>query len=247
MAHIPSCPVVSASRTDGLLIVLGSAGTQREIEQQMITAQRRVRRTQEQRSTETRKALVEAAVRSIYKLGYGGATTAVIAEEAGISRGSIIFHFSTRAELMAEVLRFVFQEERAEYDRLEREAQLGNHAEDWVEMCWRVLSKPSGVAFLEIQMAARSDLELAEKVAATYESLERTAVEFLRARFGGDAEQNLAAMRLVVWAIRGYSIAKLVSPNPSEIDKPVQLFKQMYHAGIKAGVFGPPPAGKGNT
>jgi AcrR family transcriptional regulator len=61
----------------------------------MITVQRRVRRTQEQRSSETRKALVEAAVRSIYKLGYGGATTAVIAEEAGISRGSIIFHFST--------------------------------------------------------------------------------------------------------------------------------------------------------
>jgi AcrR family transcriptional regulator len=229
------------------LIRVGRAGTEREIEHQMITPQQRIRRTQEQRSTETRKALVEAAVRSIYRLGYGGATTAVIAEEAGISRGSIIFHFSTRAELMAEVLRFVYEEDRAEYDRLEREAQLGKHTEDWVEMCWRVLGRPSGVALLEIQMAARSDPELAEKVAATYERLERTSVEFLQARFGGDAEQNLAVMRLVVWAIRGFSIAKLVSPNPSEIDRPVQLFKQMYRAGIKAGVFGPRPGGKSNT
>jgi AcrR family transcriptional regulator len=203
-----------------------------------------IRRTQEERSAGTRKALVEAAVRAIYRLGYGGATTAVIAEEAGISRGSIIFHFSTRAELMAEVLRHVFEQEREDYARLERELNLGGHVEDWIEMCWRVLSKPSGLAFLEIQMAARSDPELAEKVASVSASLEDTAVETIVARFGGDPAQTLAAIRVIVWAVRGFSIAKVVVPDPGEINSSVDLFKRMVHAAIKAGVFGPRPAGK---
>lgn len=204
----------------------------------------RIRRTQEQRTADTRKALVEGAVRAIYRLGYGGATTAVIADEAGISRGSIIFHFSTRAELMAEVLRSVYAQERAEYDRLEREANLGGHAEDWVEMCWRVLSKPSGIAFLEIQMAARSDPDLAEKVASVSASQEQAGVEVLMARFGGAPEQTLASIRMVVWAVRGYSIARMIAPDPEELNQAVELFKQMFHAGVKAGVFGPRPAGR---
>ena len=206
----------------------------------------RIRRTQEQRTADTRKALVDGAIRAIYRLGYGGATTAAIAEEAGISRGSIIFHFNTRAELMAEVLRVVYERERAEYDELERETKLGSHGEDWVEMCWRVLSKPSGIAFLEIQMAARSDPAIAEKVAAVSASQEQTGVEVLMARFGGAPEQVLAAIRMVVWAIRGYSIARMIVPDPEELNRSVELFRQMYHAGVKAGVFGPrPPATSG--
>lgn len=200
-----------------------------------------VRRTQEQRSADTRRALVDAAVRAIYRLGYGGATTAAIAEEAGISRGSIIFHYSTRAELMAEVLRAVYEQERAEYDRLEREANLGAHARDWIEMCWRVLGRPSGVAFLEIQMAARSDPELAERVASVSSSLERDGQATMMARFGGDPEHTLAMIRLVVWAVRGFSIAKMIVPEPDEMNRSVELFKQMFRAGAKAGVFGPRP------
>jgi AcrR family transcriptional regulator len=201
-----------------------------------------VRRTQEQRSAGTRAALVQGAVRAIYRLGYGGATTAVIAEEAGISRGSIIFHFSTRAELMAEVLRTVFEQEREEYDRLERDVYQGGHVEDWIEMCWRVLSQPSAIAFLEIQMAARSDPELAEKISNVSASLEQVAVETLQPRFGGDPAQVLATIRLIVWSIRGFSIARTILPDPEELDRSIDLFKRTVHAGIKAGVFGARPA-----
>lgn len=84
---------------------------------QMKTRPTRIRRTQEERTAETRRALVDAAVRVIHRLGYGGATTALIAEEAGVSRGAILDHFGTRAVLMAEVIRDVFEKERADYDR----------------------------------------------------------------------------------------------------------------------------------
>ena len=209
----------------------------------MSTVPRRARRTQQQRSADTRKALLEGAVRAIYERGYAGATTAVIAQEAGISRGSIIFHFSTRAQLMAEVLRAIFEEEREEYARLEREMNLGHQGDDWIEMCWRVLSRPSGVAFLEIQMAARSDAELAQLVGSVSSSLEQTGLEFLVDRFGADGEQTLAAIRLVVWAVRGMSIGKMILPDWDEHDRPVQLFKEMFRAGAKAGAFRPRPAG----
>lgn len=206
----------------------------------MSTKPRRARRTQQQRSADTRQALLEGAVRAIYARGYAGATTAVIAQEAGISRGSIIFHFSTRAHLMAEVLRAIFEEEREEYARLERELNLGHQPEDWVEMCWRVLSRPSGVAFLEIQMAARSDPELAALVASVSSSLEQTGLDFLVDRFGSDAEHTLAAIRVVVWAVRGFSIGKLILPDWDAQDRPVALFKAMFRAGVQAGALRPP-------
>ncbi|MBA4010285.1 MAG: TetR/AcrR family transcriptional regulator [Phenylobacterium sp.] len=210
----------------------------------MSTVPRRPRRTQQQRSADTRQALLEGAVRAIYERGYAGATTAVIAQEAGITRGSIIFHFSTRAQFMAEVLRAIFEEEREEYARLEHDLNLGFQAEDWIEMCWRVLSRPSGVAFLEIQMAARSDPELAEQVASVSSGLEQIGVEFLSERFKGDVEGTLAAIRLVVWAIRGFSIGKMILPDWDAQDRPVEMFKDMFRAGVKAGAFGPRPAAK---
>lgn len=207
-------------------------------DQPKLRASKRVRRTQEERTAETRRALVDAAIQVIHRLGYGGATTALIAEEAGVSRGAILHHFGTRAVLMAEVIRDVFEKERSEYARLDAEAHLGHKVSDWPEMLWRVFSQPSGLAVLEILQAARSDPELADRVKATQQAIEDLARDSMRSEFQAPTDAAFVdRMRLIVWAVRGLSIAQVLIKDPQEIGRSIDLFSQILKAAEQAGVF----------
>lgn len=62
------------------------------------------RRTQEERSAETKRALVLGAIRVIAESGYANSTTNMIAERAGVSRGALQHHFASRGDFMIAVL-----------------------------------------------------------------------------------------------------------------------------------------------
>ncbi|MDH2430607.1 TetR/AcrR family transcriptional regulator [Sphaerisporangium sp. TRM90804] len=55
-----------------------------------------------------RSQIVESAIEVIAEAGYAQASTARIAERAGISRGLISYHFAGKEELIAQVLLTVF-------------------------------------------------------------------------------------------------------------------------------------------
>lgn len=65
------------------------------------------------RSRATRQRLLESTVRCVAERGWSAATVAVIAQEAGISRGALQHHFRTREELIVAGLEFMFEERRA--------------------------------------------------------------------------------------------------------------------------------------
>lgn len=220
------------------------AATNATLEDSKVLAKRnppRVRRTQAERTAETRRELVDAAVRVIHRLGYGGASTALIAEEAGVSRGAILHHFGTRAVLMAEVIRDVFEKERQEYDRLDAEAHLGHRIADWPAMLWAVFSRPSGLAVLEILQAARSDPELSELVKSTQQAVEELALTGIQSSYGAPLDtRSIDRMRLLVWAVRGLSIAQVLVKDPEEIGRSVDLFSRILEAAETAGFFETP-------
>jgi AcrR family transcriptional regulator len=174
----------------------------------------------------------------IHRLGYGGASTALIAEEAGVSRGAILHHFGTRAELMAEVVRDVFDQERREYERMDADSHVGHKVADWPAMLWQVFRKPSGLAVLEILQAVRSDPELADRVKTTQQAIEEAALQSVQASFGMPAHpRSLDQMRLLVWAIRGLAIGQVLVKDPTEIERSVELFHRILEAAEAAGVI----------
>ncbi|GGM00982.1 TetR/AcrR family transcriptional regulator [Deinococcus aerophilus] len=52
-----------------------------------------------------RAALERAAYLALYERGYAGVTLANIAAHAGVSRGTLVYHFGSRAGLLAAVMR----------------------------------------------------------------------------------------------------------------------------------------------
>jgi AcrR family transcriptional regulator len=62
------------------------------------------------RSRVTRQRMLEAAVHCLATKGWDASTVAVIAAEAGISRGAVQYHFPTRENLVVAALEFMFEE-----------------------------------------------------------------------------------------------------------------------------------------
>lgn len=200
-------------------------------------AENRKRRTQEERTAGTRLALIKGAIEAINEMGYTGANTASIAERAGVTRGALLHQFGTRAALMAEVVRHVFDSEMAEYENVRISTGLGDRLYDWPRVLWKVLSQPPGLAVLEILQATRSDPELSETVVPMQEQVERSALEVMRGAFGGDEALARSVMRLMVWSVRGLSIAERYLPHRTDNEAAVDLLAELLKAAAPDGTM----------
>ena len=169
----------------------------------------------------------------LYQKGYNAATTAAIADEAGVSRGSIIYHFSTRAQLMSEVITYVFEKEQRHYRELALDGVDLSRLEEWPPILWEVFSQPSGMAVIEVLQASRSDPELAALVIPTQRRVEEASVEAIMRWRRGSIDQTKATVRLFVWAIRGLALSNVLSPNPAETEQAVDQFKTLVEGFAK--------------
>ena len=120
------------------------------------------RRTQEERRTATRAALLDATIACLVDHGYASTTTTRIVERAGLSHGARSHHFHTKAELVAEaVLRLV---DRI-VDELVRELSTTEGGETErleavLDRLWVLYKGPLLQVVLELWAAARTDADL---------------------------------------------------------------------------------------
>lgn len=195
-----------------------------------------VRRTQAQRSASTRSNLLDAAIGCLFEHGYAATTTIMVAERAGVSRGGMLHQFPTKADLMAFVIEADFEEEVALYHELltgiddprDRLAAYPGAA-------WSVLSRPSGVAVLEILQGTRSDRALREKLAPVLARIEAHARDYLSQEFPGGL--SVPMMQLIVGAVRGLSIGQVIAPAGEDVVDAVRLLEQLLRIAIDSGVL----------
>jgi AcrR family transcriptional regulator len=160
------------------------------------------RRTQEQRSTATRTALLEATVDCIVDYGYAGVTTARIVERAGVSRGAQVHHYPTKAALVVEAMSYLAEKRAASFAA--GPARGARRVQPVLDMLWEEHSGPLFQASMELWVAARTDSELRASL-RTIETLVLTRIyEYAEANFGEaararafreDLEMTLATMR----------------------------------------------------
>lgn len=83
-----------------------------------------------------RRQIVDAAIRSISKVGFADTTLATVAAEAGISQASLIFHFGSKEALLEETLRDL----SGEYEASWREALRRAPPDPVAQICTLVAS-----------------------------------------------------------------------------------------------------------
>lgn len=78
------------------------------------------RRRQRDRNAETRLKLLDSAARTIYELGYAGASIGEIVTRAGLTKGAHLHHFKTKEQLMCALIEHLFAEVRAKQELVSR-------------------------------------------------------------------------------------------------------------------------------
>jgi AcrR family transcriptional regulator len=177
---------------------------------------RETRRTQAERRAETRAALLDATVGCLVERGYSHTSTNDIIRLAGVSRGALLHHFASKAELLGAAVEHVAN--RCEMEFREAFAALPveeRTLERAVDQLWEIFRGPSFDAALELLVAARTDRELRSVLQRVLKQFERNvAADFgvlfpatATAAAEGDGGGARAIVRFAFAALQGAAIA----------------------------------------
>lgn len=174
------------------------------------------RRTQEERSTATRRVILEATIDALVELGYADTSTTAIAERAGVSRGAQLHHYPTKAELVAAAVEHLAErisEELATDVERRRSGQgdgdLIHPVASSIDSLWRRYSSPLFQAWVELWVAARTDEHLRAVLAPTEKRFRNAMRTGLPDLFGPTPTGGIAeAWSLTFYLLQGMAFER---------------------------------------
>src|SRR5690349_24160598 len=116
----------------------------------------RMPRTQQQRREETRRALLDAAVESLIEVGFARTTTLEVQRRAEVSRGALLHHFPSRAELLVAAVLQLFEAQRDVIGPEVLRAREVGGIDGGIDVLWLSFNSPLAVAIDELWSAARN-------------------------------------------------------------------------------------------
>lgn len=174
------------------------------------------REPKQDRSRATRQRLLSSTIDCLATLGWGATTVAVVAEQAGVSRGAAQHHFPTREDLITGALEFMSDRRMAQVRREATWLPVGpGRTEAVVRTLVDYFTGPMFKAALQVWTAAAADPALAHRVVPLENKLgrmaHRTAVELL-----GVDDTDPVAHRLVQATLdlaRGLGLADVLTDD----------------------------------
>jgi AcrR family transcriptional regulator len=196
-----------------------------------------LREPQQDRSRATRARLLESAVTCLAELGWSGATVAVVAEHAGVSRGATQHYFPTREALFTAALEHMAEERLAEIrtEAARLPASSGTGTADVVALLVRLYTGPLFRAALQVWAAAAASEFLRDLVlpleARLGREAHRAAIDLL------DADESIAGVHEAVQATldlaRGLGLANTLADDSRRRERIVAQYAAMLDAVLR--------------
>ena len=172
------------------------------------------RRTQEERSSSTRAALLDATIDCVVEYGYAATTTTRIVERAGVSRGAQVHHFPTKAELVAEAVRRLAERRLAEVREQVAELPQGQQRLGaTLDLIWNQHSGPLFAAAIELWVAGRTDPDLR----AGLIPVEREVIELIREVAAEQLPEDTPKAEIDALVMTAVSYTHLTLPTNREV------------------------------
>ncbi|TKW78694.1 MAG: TetR/AcrR family transcriptional regulator [Bradyrhizobium icense] len=165
-----------------------------------------------------RQRLLDAAVGCLIELGVAGTTTLAVQLKAGTSRGALLHHFPTHADLLAaSVAELVKRNEQA----VAASRTAGTQPNDKLRAAIGALAfagrQPAYLAELEMWAMARTDAPLKQALSAAERTARREIDRVYAELFGrwADSEAYPVAAALTQNFLRGLAISENLRSSPS--------------------------------
>jgi AcrR family transcriptional regulator len=223
----------------------------------------RAPRTQQQRREETRRALLDAAVQSLIEVGFARTTTLEVQRRADVSRGALLHHFPSKAELLVaavdhlaemrarEMKAFASQLPPERADRGDHEASA--HGEPApggdprtgavLDLLWQCFSGTFFKVAMELRTAARTDPELRRVLTTAERSLRDRIVAQSRTLFGRAVAEHPGlerALDLTLQLMIGAAMTAVLHGHSSQLDDLIADWKALFPLVLgSAGARGP--------
>ncbi|RKJ97324.1 TetR/AcrR family transcriptional regulator [Alicycliphilus denitrificans] len=171
----------------------------------------------EQQRRATRARILSAAMGCLIDLGVARTTTLEVQRRAEVSRGALLHHFPTHADLMCALVEtIVVRNEEAVARRLRRTSASADPVERAIRILVDSMQEPSSLAEIELWAVARTDSELRAALVAAERKALRDRKRVLDEIFA--PLRQSPAYDLVVGTslefVRGLAVSGILRSNP---------------------------------
>jgi len=195
----------------------------------------RAPRTQQQRRDETRRALLDAAVESLIEVGFARTTTLEVQRRADVSRGALLHHFPSKAELLVAAVDHLAEMRARELKQLAAalpEERAGRARTDAViGLLWQCFSGTFFQVTMELRTAARTDPELRPVLVVAERSLRDRIISQARVLFGKDVAEHPGlerALDLTLQLMIGAAMSSVLHKEESHMDLLIDDWKALF-------------------
>jgi AcrR family transcriptional regulator len=196
------------------------------------------RRTQVERTAETRLRILKAAANLIRRRGYARFRTAEVAAEAGVSRGAQLHHFPTKDSLVVATLEYVFEQAQM---LSRRRATAVDRPRDLIEA---VIADAREFFFsehflvaIDIVLSTSTDQTVRKRILDISRKARRPVeAAWAEALAADGVPASVAAdiVALTLGVVRGMALRTLWDNDPKWFDQLFALWRQMIRSFLEA-------------
>lgn len=149
----------------------------------------RTRRSQDERSSETRRRINEATIACLAEHGMNGTTVSTVTTQAGVSRGALAHHYRSKQDLLLAVGSAITHRVAGRFRNAlaERAASEPVTVGEFGDLLWRSFSRELLAASIELWTAARTEPELWQAMSVAEDSLRQRIRSLTEHVDSGDA------------------------------------------------------------
>lgn len=197
----------------------------------------RAPRTQQQRRDETRRALLDAAVESLIEVGFARTTTLEVQRRADVSRGALLHHFPSKAELLVAAVDHLAEMRARELKVLSAQLPPAQNARARTDavlgLLWQCFSGTFFQVAMELRTAARTDPELRPVLATAEKALRERILAQARTLFGKDVSEHPGlerALDLTLQLMIGAAMSAVLHQEDRRLDVMIDDWKALFPA-----------------
>ena len=196
------------------------------------------RRTQQERSSETRLQLLEATLNCIMERGLAGTTTTAISNYAGVSRGAQLHHYPNRLELITAATEHLFTSFADDVELLAQRAGDPSYGlSGFLDGLWDQMFRGRFFfASLELIVAARSDPVLHSKLVPLIRNLhgrlDATWQGFFE-RTGLTQARVETLLNMTLCLMRGMAVQTVLREDPPYYQEMIESWESILKAFIR--------------
>ena len=191
----------------------------------------RSRRTQDERSEETRERLLNGALKILTKKGYAGFRIADVSDISGVSRGGLIHHYPSKEALVAGVLEYIFGRlQRSAVEQIGAATDMKSALEAVIESARRFFFSLEFPIYLDLVLATREGGPLLRTARTLARRQRKWVQDFWAASLealGLELSTSQDVVALIWSTLRGLAVTAIAPVGVEDHERIINLLREI--------------------